>query len=107
MRSSLPTWGALVFLLTLTGCASKPIELPPPPSVPPPAIPVSALVKVPPPPPPTPLAGMPPEEQARILSREYADALGWGAELHLLREDLIEWALRMREYLQEGPNGRR
>lgn len=60
------------------------------------------MEEVPPPPPPTPVAGLPEEEQARILMREYADAMSWGAELAVKHRELTSWIKRL---LQERSDG--
>lgn len=53
------------------------------------------MATVPPPPPPTPAAGLPAAEQARVLLRDYTDALQWGAEASRLHRELIDWVNRL------------
>lgn len=94
MKSIFPTLVLAALLLMATACATKPIALQPPSQFP--DLPVSAMADVPPPPPPLPVTDLDPEQQARILLREYADALAWGAELDRLRDILIDYIERLR-----------
>jgi len=59
------------------------------------------MVEIDPPPPPTPLAGLPEEEQARVLLREYMDAVRWGSELKKTRDELILWINRVYQKMIE------
>lgn len=53
------------------------------------------MVQLDPPPPPSPVAGLAPAEQVRVLLRDYTDAMQWGAEADRLRRELIDWINRL------------
>lgn len=59
------------------------------------------MVEIDPPPPPTPLSGLPPDEQARVLLREYMDVVKWGSELAKTRDELIDWIRRVQQKMIE------
>lgn len=44
------------------------------------------------------VAGLPPDEQSRILLVEYTDAMGWGATEAQMRQVLIDYVRRVREW---------
>lgn len=59
------------------------------------------MVVPPRPAPPRPIAGLPEDQQAKVLHQEYIGALGWGAELEKKLKALSEWVDRL---YQETPN---
>lgn len=62
------------------------------------------MQEIEPPEPPMPLAGLPPSEQARVLLREYMDAVRWGSELAKTRDELIRWIERLQLKMIEDRN---
>lgn len=95
MKSTPLMWVALLLPLMAIGCATKPTEPQHALPVSKPALPVAAMVDLAPPPAPAPVAGLPPQEQARVLLRDYTDAMQWGAEADRLRRELIDWINRL------------
>lgn len=83
-----------------TACALKPTVRPLPPQTLP-DVPVSAMQEIEPPAPPAPLAGLSEEMQAKVLLREYMDAVRWGSELAKTRDELIRWIRRLQQKMIE------